>query len=148
MRRLLLGVPLLALVTLVVSGCSPAAPANVIELDIPEMNIAEFRQGGQRIDSITVAAGQEYLFRVTNAKYDHNFFIGKADDLAARQYDRLVGIPLWSSGTKEVRHTFKAGDQLQFACTLSGHYGTMHGDFVIEPAASAPWTAPGPAHRS
>jgi uncharacterized cupredoxin-like copper-binding protein len=127
-----------ALVLAVVAGCSPGAPANVIELEIPEMRTAEFRQGGQPVESIPVVAGQEYLFRVTNAKYDHNFFIGKAEDLAARQYDRLVGIPLWSSATKEARYTFKEGDQLQFACTLAGHYGTMHGDFVIEAATSAP----------
>jgi hypothetical protein len=121
-----------------VAACSPGAPANVIELDIPEMRTAEFRQAGQRVESIPVVAGQEYLFRVTNGKFDHNFFIGVAEDLAARQYDRLVGIPLWSSGTKEVRYTFKVGDRLQFACTLSGHYGPMHGDFVIEAATSAP----------
>jgi uncharacterized cupredoxin-like copper-binding protein len=122
----------------VLAACSPGAPANVIELEIPEMATAEFRQGGQRVESIPVVAGEEYVFRVTNGSFDHNFFIGKAEDLAAREYDRLVGIPLWSSGTKEVRYTFKAGDQLQFACTLAGHYGPMHGDFVVEAAASAP----------
>jgi uncharacterized cupredoxin-like copper-binding protein len=122
----------------VVAACSPGAPANVIELEIPEMRTAEFRQGGQRVESIPVVAGLEYLFRVTNGSFDHNFYIGVAEDLAARQYDRLVGIPLWTSATKEVRYTFKAGDQLQFACTLAGHYGPMHGDFVVEAAATAP----------
>jgi uncharacterized cupredoxin-like copper-binding protein len=121
-----------------VAACSPGAPANVVELEIPENNVAEFRQGGERVESIAVVAGQEYVFRVTNGKFDHNFFIGKPEDLAGRQYDRLTGIPLWSSATKEVRYTFKASDQLQFACTLAGHYGTMHGDFVVEAAASAP----------
>jgi hypothetical protein len=120
------------------AACAPDVSANVIDLEIPEMATAEFRQGGQRVESIPVVAGQEYLFRVTNGSFDHNFYIGVAEDLAARKYDRLVGIPLWSSGTKEVRYTFKEGDQLQFACTLSGHYGTMHGDFVVEAAASAP----------
>jgi uncharacterized cupredoxin-like copper-binding protein len=122
----------------VLAACSPGAPANVIQLEIPELKVAEFRQGGEQTGSIAVVAGQEYVFRVTNGKFDHNFFIGKAEDLAGRQYDRLTGIPLWSSATKEVRYTFKAGDQLQFACTLAGHYGTMHGDFVVEAAATAP----------
>lgn len=127
-----------ALVLALMAGCSPGAPANVIELEIPEMRTAEFRQGGQQVTSLPVVAGQEYLFRVTNGSFDHNFYIGVAEDLAARQYDRLVGIPLWSSATKEVRYTFKEGDQLQFACTLAGHYGPMHGDFVVEAAATAP----------
>lgn len=134
----MLGGSVALLIACVVAACSPGASANVVELEIPEINVAEFRQGGERIESIAVVAGQEYVFRVTNGKFDHNFFIGKAEDLAGRQYDRLTGIPLWSSATKEVRYTFKAGDQLQFACTLAGHYGTMHGDFVVEAAASAP----------
>jgi uncharacterized cupredoxin-like copper-binding protein len=50
----------------------------------------------------------------------------------------MVGMPLWSSGTKEMRYTFKDGDKLQFACTLAGHYGTMHGEFVVEAAAANP----------
>ena len=137
MRRFLIA-GAAVLLCLIVAACAPGAPANVIELEIPEMRIAEFRQEGQLVESIPVVAGQEYLFRIRNAKYDHNFFIGKAEDLAARQYDRLVGMPLWSSGTKEVRYTFKAGDQLLFACTLSGHYGTMHGEFVVEAAAANP----------
>lgn len=119
------------------AACSPGAPANVIELEIPEKRTSEFRQGGQRVESIPVVAGQEYLFRVTNGSFDHNFYIGVAEDLAARQYDRLVGIPLWTNATKEVRYTFNEGDQLQFACTLAGHYGPMHGDFVVGVAASA-----------
>jgi azurin len=63
---------------------------------------------------------------------DHNFFIGAAEDLAARRYERLVGEHVWSGGTREVRYTFQPGQTLQFACTLSGHYGPMHGEFVVE----------------
>jgi hypothetical protein len=29
-------------------------------------------------------------------------------------------------------YTFEAGQQVQWACTLAGHYGQMHGDFIIE----------------
>jgi uncharacterized cupredoxin-like copper-binding protein len=137
--RAVKGSVVLALVlACLVAGCSPGVPGSVIELEIADMAIADFRQDGQPVESIPVVAGQEYVFRVTNGSFDHNFFIGKAEDLAARQYDRLVGIPLWTGGTKEVRYTFKAGDQLQFACTLAGHYGEMHGDFVVEAAGSAP----------
>ena len=44
----------------------------------------------------------------------------------------LTGVKLFSSGTKEIRYTFKPGDTLQFACTLAGHYSPMHADIVVE----------------
>jgi hypothetical protein len=75
MRRFLIA-GAAVLLCLVVAACSPGAPANVIELEIPEMRIAEFRQQGQLVESIPVVAGQEYVFRIRNAKYDQNFFIG------------------------------------------------------------------------
>jgi uncharacterized cupredoxin-like copper-binding protein len=124
---------LVAIGALLASACSPAvSAANTIDLTITEARIAEFLRAGKPATELRVKAGQEYVFRITNAKYDHNFFIGRAEDLAARNYDTLVGTPLWSAGTREVRYTFKKGDALQFACTLSGHYGMMHGDFVVE----------------
>ena len=41
----------------------------------------------------------------------------------------LPGIPTFASGTQELTYTFETTDPLQFACTLPGHYGSMHGDF-------------------
>jgi hypothetical protein len=105
----------------------------VIEIDIADRRVSEFQQNGQLITEIRVTAGQPYVFRVKNPfKNDHNFFIGKDADLAAQEYSRLVGIKLWSAGTKEVTYTFKSGDVLQFACTLAGHYSPMHGDFIVD----------------
>lgn len=109
------------------------SPGTVIEIDMTDKRIAQFLQNGKVITEIRVKAGQPYVFRVKNPfNNDHNFFIGQKADLAAQEYSRLVGIRLWSSGTKEVTYTFKSGDVLQFACTLAGHYSPMHGDFIVD----------------
>ncbi len=86
---------------------------------------------GTKVASIPVVAGETVTFRVTNtAGFDHNFYIGPADALSANNpAPDLPGIPTFSSGTKEVTYTFETTDALQFACTLPGHYGSMHGDF-------------------
>jgi uncharacterized cupredoxin-like copper-binding protein len=108
--------------------------AVVIELFVPEKKTSEFQLDGKLAKAITVKAGVPYVFRVNNPGYwDHNFYIGVAEDLAARQYERLVGTELWYQGVRDVVYTFQAGGpRLQFACTLAGHYGNMHGDFVVE----------------
>lgn len=132
---------LVAASSLLLAACAAGSPSatstgpepSVIELTITEQRIGRFLRDGQEVTSIRVTAGQEYVFRVTAGKYDHSFFIGRAEDLAARQYERLVGAPLWSNGVREVSHTFATGDTVQFACPLSGHYGLMHGDFIVEP---------------
>jgi len=107
--------------------------AVVIELDIPPNNVSEFHQNGVLVTELHVLAGKPYVIRVNNpSNFDHNFYIGGAKDLAAREYGRLVGIKLWSNGTRELVHTFKAGELIQFACTLAGHYGNMHADIVVD----------------
>ena len=108
--------------------------AVIIELEIPENRTSEFHRDGKLVTKIAVKAGVPYVFRVNNPGYwDHNFHIGVAEDLAARHYERLVGTPLWYQGVRDVVYTFQAGGPaLQFACTLAGHYGNMHGDFVVE----------------
>jgi uncharacterized cupredoxin-like copper-binding protein len=108
--------------------------AVVLELTIPEKRTSEFQRDGKLVNEIHVEAGVPYVFRVNNPGYwDHNFYIGVAEDLAARQYERLVGTPLFYQGVRDVVYTFQAGGPaLQFACTLAGHYGNMHGDFVVE----------------
>jgi hypothetical protein len=92
---------------------------------------------GEPLARLELKAGQEYLFRVTNTSngtVDHNFYVGAPADLIDRRYDRLTGIPVFSSGTAEFTYTVpQPGARLQFACTLFEHYGAMHGDLVIEP---------------
>jgi uncharacterized cupredoxin-like copper-binding protein len=108
--------------------------AVIIELFVPEKRTSEFQRDGKLAKAVTVKAGVPYVFRVNNPGYwDHNFYIGVAEDLAARQYERLVGTELWYQGVRDVVYTFQAGGPaLQCACTLAGHYGNMHGDFVVE----------------
>jgi len=108
--------------------------ATIVDVFVPEDRVSVFQIDGALVASITVKPGVPYAFRVANpGQYDHNFFIGVAEDLAGREYARLQGVHLWSAGERIVVHTFKSGDRIQFACTLAGHYGPMHGDFKIEP---------------
>lgn len=110
--------------------------AIVIELSLPaDKKQSPFQRDGQPVESLVVQANQPYVFRINNTSpREHNFFIGVAEDLAAREYSRLHGVDLWVSGVREVVYTFEPdGPPLQFACTLAGHYGLMHADIVVEP---------------
>jgi len=143
-------------VALTMAGCSSTAPAStgpsasptptpapsveippgatIVNLVVPEDRVSVFQIDGTVVASITVKAGVPYAFRIANlGQYDHNFFIGVAEDLAGREYSRLHGVHLWSAGERVVVYTFMPGEQIQFACTVAGHYGNMHGDFIIEP---------------
>ena len=93
---------------------------------------------GNKLDSITVKAGETVEFEVTNtAGFDHNFYIGPAEVLsnASGTIEGGVGIPTFASGTQTLTWTVPtdATTGLQFACIVPGHYGSMHGDFVIQP---------------
>jgi len=113
--------------------------ATVIELSIPTggsgRGSSGFEADGRRVESVNVKAGRPYVFRITNTLvFGHNFFIGDAKDLAAREYDSLTGVHSWSEGVREVVYTFEPdGPPVQFACTLAGHYPRMHADIVVEP---------------
>ena len=127
------------------SAGSPAAtampsveiPAGATRISLslpPDKRQGQFLLDGTPISELRVQAGIPYVFDVENlGSTQHNFWIGAAKDLAAREYDRLTGTQLWSEGRRSIVYTFKAGEKVQWACTLSGHYGLMHGDFVITP---------------
>jgi hypothetical protein len=109
--------------------------ATQIVLDVPpDKREGQFLLDGKPITELRVRAGIPYVFDVGNlGPRQHNFWIGAAEDLAAREYDRLTGTHLWSEGRRSIVYSFKAGQKVQWACTLAGHYGLMHGDFVITP---------------
>lgn len=92
-------------------------------------------QAGQPVSQLTVKQGDTVTFKVTNtAGFDHNFYIGPAAQLEANDPTGLPGIPTFTTGTQEFTYTVTADTaNLQFACTLLGHYGTMHGTFVVQP---------------
>jgi mono/diheme cytochrome c family protein len=109
----------------------------------------------EKVTSISVVAGETVTFNViNNSGLDHNFHIAGATELetAPREND-LPGTPTFKEGTQEVTYTFESDAELQFACTVEGHYPSMHGDFAyvsgggsaspgVSPAASGEAPAP------
>ena len=102
---------------------------------------------GAPVTQIAVVPGETIQFQVTNsAGFDHDFYVGSADKLQGNAVDGLAGLPVFSTGTQNFTWTVPSdASGLQFACTLPGHYATMHGDIVVQqpgggsgsPAASA-----------
>lgn len=119
---------------------SPGAPSapRVIVLDLNgSIQIDDTPgDGGTQVTSLAVRPGETVEFQVTNsAGFDHNFFIGTADELSKASGDIPdgTGIPMFTEGTQTFTWTVPTDAAgLQFACTVPGHYGTMHGDFVIQ----------------
>jgi uncharacterized cupredoxin-like copper-binding protein len=91
-------------------------------------------ESGAVVPQIEVVPGETIEFVIDNtAGFDHNFWIGTPDVLSVPNAETDVGHPTWQSGEQSVTWTVPedAGD-LQFACTVPGHYTTMHGTFVIQ----------------
>lgn len=91
--------------------------------------------GGNALSAIPVKAGETVRFEVTNeAGFDHNFFIGEPESLKANETNDLPGVPTFQEGTKSF--TWEVGEEatgLQFACTVQGHYDSMHGEIAVQP---------------
>jgi mono/diheme cytochrome c family protein len=116
---------------------TPDAP-RVIELDLNgSIQIDDTPgDGGTQVTSLAVKAGETIEFQVSNsAGFDHNFYVGTQEELSSASGDipNGTGIPAFTEGTKTLTWTVPTdASGLQFACTVPGHYGTMHGDFVIQ----------------
>lgn len=90
---------------------------------------------GQPLTELRVKAGETYTFEVTNtANFTHDFYIGSAQALQAGEKDQLEGVPEFTSGTEQFEWTAPTdtSTQLEFACTVPGHYASMHGSIIIE----------------
>jgi len=91
---------------------------------------------GRQLTSIDLEAGETVQFDVTNtAGFDHNFYIGTAEELQVPGTTTPVGIPNWTEGQKTLVWTVPedaGGTPLQFACTVPGHYPTMNVDLVVQ----------------
>ncbi len=114
------------------SGDSTPATGQTIKLTLTgSLSITE---AGEPVGSLSVHEGETVHFVIDNvAGFPHNFFIGPADELAQNQTADLSGIPDWPGGVKELDYVVTADTaNLQFACTLPGHYPTMHGTFKVE----------------
>lgn len=130
--------------TLALGACATPAPADtpavptvavdashVVDLELTAD--LKIKQNGQQVSTIPVVQGETYTFRVTNtAGFDHDFLIGSDADLSAGAAG-LLGIPAWSSGSREFQYTFEGPGPLAFGCTIPGHYAQMKGTFEIQP---------------
>ncbi|MFI5261284.1 MAG: c-type cytochrome [Candidatus Limnocylindrales bacterium] len=116
-----------------VTNPGTAAAPRIIKLDLTgSLQITDATGAQQTV--LTVKAGEVVQFQVTNtANFDHDFFLGTAADLSSDNRTNLQGIAPFSSGTQDFTWTVPASGTLQFACTLPGHYSTMHGDIAIVP---------------
>jgi uncharacterized cupredoxin-like copper-binding protein len=114
------------------AATSPAA-GQVIRLELT--GVLSITQDGEQVTELTVKEGETVHFVIDNtAGFDHNFYIGTADQLSQDLTTGLPGIPKWGGGIQEFDYAVTAETAgLQFACTLPGHYGPMHGTFKVVP---------------
>jgi uncharacterized cupredoxin-like copper-binding protein/mono/diheme cytochrome c family protein len=115
-----------------IAGGSTDAP-RVIRLDA-NAALQFTDESGSVVSQIDAVAGETIEFVIDNtAGFDHNFWIGTPDVLSVPNAETDVGIPTWQSGEQTLTWTVpdEAGT-LEFACTVPGHYTTMHGDIVIQ----------------
>jgi hypothetical protein len=108
-----------------------AGAARTIKLDLTSS--LQIQQDGAQVTELDVTEGETIHFVVDNtAGFTHDFYIGPPDALSAGTVDGLPGIPEWDGGVKEFDYVVTADTaQLQFACTVPGHYQSMHGTFKV-----------------
>lgn len=118
------------------AASTQASPAvgQTVTLDLTG-SLSITNEAGEAVSSLTVKDGETIHFVIDNtAGFPHNFFIGAADALAQNQIGGLPGIPAWSSGIQEFDYVVTADSaNLQFGCTVPGHYPLMHGTFTVAP---------------
>jgi mono/diheme cytochrome c family protein/uncharacterized cupredoxin-like copper-binding protein len=100
---------------------------------------------GALLSQIAVVPGETIKFDLTNnAPFPHNFYIGPAPQLNDNATTGLPGVPQFSSGSQSFIWTASSDvTGLEFACTLPGHYQTMHGSLVT--AAGSGTGSPAPS---
>jgi hypothetical protein len=110
-------------------------PGNVVDVELT--GSLTILSDGAPLSELHVVDGETYLFRVDNtAGLSHDFYLGPADRLQGNDVAGLPGLEEWESGVREFSWT--AGhdaDDWQFACTVLGHYASMHGSLVIDSAS-------------
>jgi hypothetical protein len=115
-----------------VSGGTPDAPR---QINLQANAALQFTdETGAQVTQIQAVPGETIEFVVDNtAGFDHNFYIGPAEDLQVPFAETEDGIATWASGVQTYTWTVpESGTEgLQFACTVPGHYTPMHGDIVI-----------------
>jgi hypothetical protein len=113
---------------------SPDASADAVRtIELELTSALTITQGGAPVTELEVREGETIRFVLDNtANFSHNFFIGPADALSSGAISGLPGVPEWTSGVQAFEYTVTAEtDGLQFACTVPGHYQSMHGTFLV-----------------
>jgi azurin len=112
---------------------SPAAGQTITLQLTGSLSITD--QNGTAVSNLDVKVGETVHFVIDNtAGFLHDFFIGPPDALSQNQIAGLTGIPQWTSGVQEFDYVVTADTaNLQFACSLPGHYPLMHGTFTLVP---------------
>jgi uncharacterized cupredoxin-like copper-binding protein len=100
---------------------------------------------GTPLSQIAVVPGETIEFQVKTDTLAHNFHIGSASDLsAAPEHNDLPGLDTFSGNTQNFIYTVPGDPSgLQFACTVPGHYQSMHVDLVALGGGSASPAASG-----
>ena len=114
-------------------GGTPDSPRQVNLLANAALQFTD--EGGTIVNAIPVTPGETIEFVIDNtAGFEHNFYIGPAEDLQGPYAETDVGIPAWESGVQTIIWTVpeEGAEVLQFACTVPGHYTPMHGNFQIQ----------------
>lgn len=115
-------------------GGSPGA-GDGETIALTETSTVQIVRDGQPVTELALAEGQTYTFEITNeGGLEHNFYIGPAEQLQDNDVAELPGVPNFTDGTQTFEYTATAETaDLEFACTVLGHYEPMHGTFVVEP---------------
>ena len=110
-----------------------AGAARTIQLELTSS--LQIQQDGEQVVELEVEEGETIRFVLDNtAGFSHDFFIGPPDALSSGTTDGLPGVEVWDSGVQEFEYVVTADTaQLEFACTVPGHYQTMHGSFAFGP---------------
>ncbi len=114
-------------------GGSQAAGDGTIALT--ETMAVQILRDGEQVSEIALTEGETYTFEITNeGGLEHNFYIGPPEQLQANDVAELPGVPNFTDGTQAFEYTATAETAgLEFACTVPGHYGPMHGALAVEP---------------
>ena len=125
------------------AGASPSAgvvdtpgtaeqPRDITVVETADVRITD--EAGGTLTAIAVVPGETVRFIVQNtAGFDHNLKVGTPEELQAAGADAdLPGTPVFVEGTEEFTWEVPTDvPALQFACTVPGHYNSMHGDFQL-----------------
>jgi uncharacterized cupredoxin-like copper-binding protein len=114
---------------------SPDGSAAVRTVELALTSSLQIQQDGAAVTELEVTEGETIHFVLDNtAGFTHDFWIGPPDALSAGLVEGLQGVDAWESGVKELDYQVTSDTAgLQFACTVPGHYQTMHGSFVLVP---------------